>query len=147
MGKKCARWGLGQVLFAFLHFLRTHGLGTFWRKITTIITPLLNIHWVWSRLHPGLESPPGSFFSEKPHAPGQVMVFIDHFWQVVCSFEDTEWLTAQKIHHPALAQGWSEADKQMEGFMWALVALEMDPYNKEGHSITSSSRYELIQIS
>lgn len=27
------------------------------------------------------------------------------------------------------------------------MALEMDPYNKEGHSITSSSRYELIQIS
>lgn len=40
------------------------------------------------------------------------MVFIDHFWQVVCSFQDREWLTAQKIQHPTFAQGWSKADKQ-----------------------------------
>lgn len=91
------------------------------------------------------------FLFEKPHTAEQAMALIDCLWQVVCSFEGQEWLTASKSNIQSSLRAYQKLTNEEGGFQSAPVTLERElKEKKRAFSEATSSRRsqsELIHLS
>lgn len=149
INKQCQRRIRSPLFPFFFYCLRTNVLWVFWRKTTTFIAPLTEYQLSVVKITSQAWISSWEFLFEKPHTPGQVMAFIDHLWQVVCSFEDQEQLTAQEIQ--PLPRADPKPTDEAGGVTSASMALEINLKGEDrtfsGATSSRRSGSELTHIS